>query len=150
MNTDSIDQENNDLRQNELRSQQEVDSIAAKLSQLRKQLEVKRQTIRLLESELQVNIDKRQKLDEQVKIEIERAIPKKHVLIPSNTLLPVSSSFIQSLSFSSNHSDSSFSLLQLPSSFSTIFDSARKKLASSLTSKYGYNKEIPVCQLVSL
>ena len=144
MNTDSIDQENDDLRQNELRSKQEVDSIANKLLQLRKQLDTKRQIIHLLESELQVNEEKKRKLEEHVKNEIDKATPKKHVLVPSNILMPISSSFTQSLSFSRNHSDGSFSLLQLPSSFSSLFNSTQHNLWSSLNSQFGYNHAFSV------
>ena len=143
MNTDSIDQENDDLRQNELRSKQEVDSIANKLLQLRKQLDTKRQIIHLLESELQVNEEKKRKLEE-VKNEIDKATPKKHVLVPSDILISISSSFIQSFSFSSNHSDGSFSLLQLPSSISLLFNSTQHNLWSSLNSQFGYNHAFSV------
>lgn len=149
MDPNSIDQENEDLKQIELRSQKEVESIEKELLQLKRTLELKRENIKQIESEIENNKSKRQNLEVRIKEEMETTDQKNCVLIPSDTLAPVSSSFIQSFVNSHHHADGLFTILQIPSSLLDRFDSTLHSYYSSLNDTYGLSYDVKVSILSS-
>lgn len=144
MDSNSIDQENEDLKQIELRSKKEVESIEKELLQLKRTLELKRANIKQIESEIEINKSKKQNLEAKIKEEMETTSSKNCVLIPSDTLVPVSSSFIQSFVNSHHHADGIFTILQIPSSLIDSYDSSLHSYYSSLNDSYGFSYDVKV------
>lgn len=137
MSINSIEQENNELKQIELRSEKEVKAIENKLMLLKRELEDRKKSIEELEDQLEIHISKKKKLEENMKHELNKYYPTNKLISHSDTLISVSSTFIQTLLFSQKHTDGSFQQLRIPSVFIAYLDSVASNLRKTIHLEYG-------------
>lgn len=124
MDIDSIKQENNDLRQIELRSENEVKSIENALIALQTDFEKKKDNIKRLEDNLEEHLSKKKKIEANMKNELYKIYSKKKLMLFSDSRNMLSSACMESFVYSQQNTDGSFAQLQIPTKVSSLIKSS--------------------------
>lgn len=111
---EKVKKENENLAAIEKKSEREVESIRQRLTELRRQLELKRSALPALQSDLDEKMSKKAEVEREAEIEMERMFPNKSVFIPSETPQSVSDTFSETFLRSCKKCDKTFQFLTLP------------------------------------
>ena len=111
---EKVKKENENLAAIEKKSEREVESIRQRLTELRRQLELKRSALPALQSDLDEKMSKKAELEREAEIEMERMFPNRSVFIPSETPQSVSDTFSETFLRSCKKCDKTFQFLTLP------------------------------------
>ena len=86
---EKVKKENENLAAIEKKSERELESIRQRLTELRRQLELKRSALPALQSDLDEKMSKKAEVEREAEIEMERMFPNRSVFVPSETPQPV-------------------------------------------------------------
>lgn len=111
---EKVKKENENLAAIEKKSEREVESIRQRLTELRRQLELKRSALPALQSDLDEKMSKKAEVEREAEIEMERMFPNRSVFIPSETPQSVSDTFSETFLWSCKKCDKTFQFLTLP------------------------------------
>ena len=111
---EKVKKENENLAAIEKKSEREVESIRQRLTELRRQLELKRSALPALQSDLDEKMSKKAEVEREAEIEMERMFPNRSVFIPSETPQSVSDTFSETFLRSCKKCDKTFQFLTLP------------------------------------
>ena len=111
---EKVKKENENLAAIEKKSEREVESIRQRLTELRRQLELKRSALPALQSDLDEKMRKKAEVEREAEIEMERMFPNRSVFIPSETPQSVSDTFSETFLRSCKKCDKTFQFLTLP------------------------------------
>ena len=118
---EKVKKENENLAAIEKKSEREVESIRQRLTELRRQLELKRSALPALQSDLDEKMSKKAEVEREAEIEMERMFPNRSVFIPSETPQSVSDTFSETFLRSCKKCDKTFQFLTFPSNVMTIY-----------------------------
>ena len=111
---EKVKKENENLAAIEKKSEREVESIRQRLTELRRQLELKRSALPALQSDLDEKMSKKAEVEREAEIEMERMFPNRSVFITSETPQSVSDTFSETFLRSCKKCDKTFQFLTLP------------------------------------
>ena len=111
---EKVKKENENLAAIEKKSEREVESIRQRLTELRRQLELKRSALPALQSDLDEKMSKKAEVEREAEIEMERMFPNRSVFIPSEIPQSVSDTFSETFLRSCKKCDKTFQFLTLP------------------------------------
>ena len=111
---EKVKKENENLAAIEKKSEREVESIRQRLTELRRQLELKRSALPALQSDVDEKMSKKAEVEREAEIEMERMFPNRSVFVPSETPQPVSDTFSETFLRSCKKCDKTFQFLALP------------------------------------
>ena len=111
---EKVKKENENLAAIEKKSEREVESIRQRLTELRRQLELKRSALPALQSDVDEKMSKKAEVEREAEIEMERMFPNRSVFIPSETPQSVSDTFSETFLRSCKKCDKTFQFLTLP------------------------------------
>ena len=111
---EKVKKENENLAAIEKKSEREVESIRQRLTELRRQLELKRSALPALQSDLDEKMSKKAEVEREAEIEMERMFPNRSVFVPSETPQSVSDTFSETFLRSCKKCDKTFQFLTLP------------------------------------